>query len=100
MRFQIFKLEAIFQSLITLGGLIYNLNFYHSYKDTDFLSSLLLFGLANVMGFLIRISLVKSTLNHYYFYGVVLFFLILFALIKLCETGDFEMHFMQVGGFV
>lgn len=103
MKLNILKVEVIFQIILSLGSLFYILVDYSKHgQASDFFIALFFIGVANLLGFLIRISTVASKFHRYYFFGVILFFISLYAIscFSINSNVDFVMYFMGAGGIL
>ncbi|OCK51558.1 hypothetical protein BA768_15570 [Chryseobacterium sp. CBo1] len=103
MKLNILKAEVIFQTILSLGSLFYILVDYSKQDQaSDFFIALFFMGVANLLGFLIRICTVASKFHRYYFFGVILFFISLYAISSLSINSniDFEIYFMGIGGIL
>lgn len=103
MKLNILKTEVAFQTLLSLGSFLYLVIDYDKQNQaSDFFIALFFIGVANLLGFLIRISLVASKFHRYYFFGVILFFLLLFglSLLTMDSKVEFVMNFMGIGGIL
>ncbi|WP_175621645.1 hypothetical protein [Chryseobacterium schmidteae] len=103
MKLNILKTEVAFQTLLSLGSFLYLIIDYDKQAQaSDFFIALFFIGVANLLGFLIRISLVASKFHRYYFFGVILFFLLLFGISSLTIDSkvEFAMNFMGIGGIL
>ncbi|OBW42458.1 hypothetical protein AB670_01159 [Chryseobacterium sp. MOF25P] len=103
MKLNILKTEVAFQILLSLGSFLYLVIDHNKQNQaSDFFIALFFIGVANLLGFLIRISVVASKLHRYYFFGVILFFLLLFGISSLTIDSkvDFVMNFMGIGGIL
>lgn len=101
MKLKILIAELTFQMMLTLGSIIYLINDYFQ-KDqiSEIFIALFFVGLANIVGFVLRISVVKSCFHPYYFFGVIIFFLMIYLMSKFDPAVNFVMYFMQAGGFL
>lgn len=93
--------EAVFQTVISLIFFSCAIADYFEQKPgTEFFIALFYIGISNLIGFLLRVSLSKSRFHRYYFYGVILFFIILyFGAVCLSDSRmDFVVSFMGIGG--
>lgn len=103
MKLNILKTEVVFQSLLTFISLAYVIfDYVQKTEGTEFFIALFFIGVSNLLGFLLRISLVPSKFHRYYFFGVILFFLILYCITSLTVDShtEFAIHFMGVGGML
>lgn len=103
MKLNILKTEVIFQTILSLGSLIYLIIDYNKHDQaSDFFIALFFIGVSNLLGFLIRISTVASKFHRYYFFGVIVFFLSLYftASMYVNSNVDFVMYFMGTGGIL
>lgn len=103
MKLNILKTEVAFQTLLSLGSFLYLVIDYNKQDQaSDFFIALFFIGVANLLGFLIRISVVASKFHRYYFFGVILFFLLLFGISSLTIDSkvEFAMNFMGIGGIL
>lgn len=101
MKLNILKAEAVFQALLSLGSLFYVIDrYFREVLISEFFIALFFAGLSNLLGFLIRISVVKSILHRYYFFGVIFFFISLYVITSLTVDSnvDFGVYFMGAGG--
>ncbi|MEG0760341.1 hypothetical protein [Chryseobacterium sp.] len=99
MKLNILKIEVIFQIILSLGSLFYILVDYSKHDQaSDFFIALFFIGVANLLGFLIRISTVASKFHRYYFFGVLAFFLLLYTLVKVDVKMDYTLNYMVIGG--
>ncbi|MCQ4141316.1 hypothetical protein [Chryseobacterium sp. EO14] len=93
--------EAIFQTIVSFISLLYVVSDYiQSENPTEFFIALLFIGISNVLGFLVRISLFASKFHRYYFFGVLIFFQLLFVAVLLFNDSKIEyvLYFMGIGG--
>lgn len=93
--------EAIVQTVISLVFFLPMIvDYYEKTQRSDFFIALLYVGVSNLIGFLLRVSLSKSKLHWYYFYGVLLFFQLLFVAVLLFNDSKIEyvLYFMGIGG--
>jgi hypothetical protein len=93
--------EAVFQTVISLIFFSCAIaDYFKQTPGTEFFIALFYIGISNLIGFLLRVSLSKSRFHRYYFYGVILFFIILyFGAVYLSDSRmDFEVSFMGIGG--
>ncbi|SEN10526.1 hypothetical protein SAMN05421856_11627 [Chryseobacterium taichungense] len=101
MKLTLLKAEVIFQLVVSLIGLLYVIVDY-SQKNSGmaFFIALFYVGISNLLGFLLRISLFASKFNQYYFFGVILFFLLLYfiSILTVENRIDMVLYFMGVGG--
>lgn len=103
MKLKILKTEVIFQTILSLGSLIYLIIDYNKHDQaSDFFIALFFIGVSNLLGFLIRISTVASKFHRYYFFGVIVFFLSLYFMASMYVNSnvDFVMYFMGTGGIL
>lgn len=103
MKLNILKTEVIFQTILSLGSLIYLIIDYNKHDQaSDFFIVLFFIGVSNLLGFLIRISTVASKFHRYYFFGVIVFFLSLYFMASMYVNSnvDFVMYFMGFGGIL
>lgn len=103
MKSNILKTEVIFQTILSLGSLIYLIIDYNKHDQaSDFFIVLFFIGVSNLLGFLIRISTVASKFHRYYFFGVIVFFLSLYFMASMYVNSDigFVMYFMGIGGIL
>lgn len=103
MKLNILKTEVIFQTILSLGSLIYLIIDYNKHDQaSDFFIALFFIGVSNILGFLIRISTVASKFHRYYFFGVIVFFLSLYFMASMYVNSDidFVMYFMGIGGIL
>lgn len=103
MKLNILKAEVIFQTLLTFISLTYVIfDYVQKTEGTEFFIALFFIGVSNLLGFLLRISLVGSQFHRYYFFGVILFFLILYCITSLAVNShiEFAIYFMGVGGML
>ncbi|GAA4153893.1 hypothetical protein GCM10022217_10150 [Chryseobacterium ginsenosidimutans] len=101
MKLNILKAEVIFQTILSFGSLLYIIfDYTQNAQGTDFFIALFFVGVSNLLGFLIRISLIASRFHRYYFFGVVLFFLTLYFITALSVDSkiEFAFYFMGIGG--
>lgn len=103
MKINILKSEVILQTMLTVGSIMYVLfNYIQNNQGLDFFIALFLIGVSNLVGFLIRVSVSKSKFHRYYFFGVILFFIILY--LAKAYTGDSQLdyilYFMGIGGML
>ncbi|WP_343663137.1 hypothetical protein [Chryseobacterium mucoviscidosis] len=93
--------EAVFQTVISLIFFSCAIaDYFKQTPGTEFFIVLFYIGISNLIGFLLRVSLSKSRFHRYYFYGVILFFIILyFGAVYLNDSRmDFVVSFMGIGG--
>lgn len=93
--------EAVFQTVISLIFFSCAIADYFEQKPgTEFFIALFYIGISNLIGFLLRVSLSKSRFHRYYFYGVLLFFQLLFVAVLLFNDSKIEyvLYFMGIGG--
>lgn len=98
---KILKGEVIFQTVVSLVFFLpVAINYYQKTQGSDFFIALFYVGVSNLVGFLLRISLSKSRFHRYYFYGVILFFIVLyFSEVLMSDSRmDFVVNFMGIGG--
>ncbi|MCD1116671.1 hypothetical protein [Chryseobacterium turcicum] len=103
MKLNILKIEVALQTILTLGCLIYLIIDYNNQAlASDFFIALFFIGAANQLGFLIRVFTVASKFHRYYFFGVILFFILLYFLSSMYANSniDFVMYFMGIGGIL
>lgn len=103
MKLNILKAEVIFQTLLTFISLKYVIfDYVQKTEGTKFFIALFFIGVSNLLGFLLRISFVGSQFHRYYFFGVILFFLILYGITSLTVDShiEFAIYFMGVGGML
>jgi hypothetical protein len=101
MKLNILKAEVIFQMIVSFVSLIWIIfDYAQKTEGADFFIALFFVGVSNLLGFLIRISLIASKFHRYYFFGVILFFLTLYFATALCVDSKIEyvFYFMGVGG--
>lgn len=101
MKLNILKTEVIVQTIVSLAFFLpVAVNYYHKTQQSDFFIALFFVGISNLIGFLLRVSLSKSRFHRYYFFGVILFFIILyFNAVYLTDfRKDFVINFMGIGG--
>ena len=101
MKLNILKTEVIFQTLLTFVSLIYVIfDWIQKTEVAEIFIALFFIGVSNLLGFLLRISLVASKFHRYYFFGVILFFLILYGITSLTANPhiEFAIYFMGIGG--
>jgi hypothetical protein len=99
MKFKILTAELSFQILLTVGSIIYLIMDYIQ-KDqiNEIFLSMFFVGIANLVGFVIRISMTASKFHLYYFLGVIIFFLFLYLLTQIKSEMNFTINYMQIGG--
>ncbi|WP_042722188.1 hypothetical protein [Flavobacterium sp. B17] len=97
MKLNVLKAEVIFQTLVSLVSTLYVIIDYSGMK---FFIALFYVGISNLLGFLLRVSLFASKLNQYYFFGVILFFLLLYfvSILTVDNRIDMVFYFMGIGG--
>ncbi|WBX98149.1 hypothetical protein [Chryseobacterium gambrini] len=98
---KILKGEVIFQTVVSLVFFLpVAVNYYQKTQRSDFFIALFYVGISNLIGFLFRVLLSKSKFHRYYFYGVILFFIILyFSAAYLSDSRtDYVANFMGIGG--
>lgn len=103
MKLNILKAEVIFQTILTFVSLAYVFfDYVQKTEGMEFFIALFVIGVSNLLGFLLRISLVASKLHRYYFFGVILFFLILYGITSLTVNSniEFAIYFMVIGGML
>ena len=101
MKLNILKTEVIVQTIVSLAFFLpVAVNYYQKTQQSDFFIALFFVGILNLIGFLLRVSLSKSRFHRYYFFGVILFFIILyFNAVYLTDfRKDFVINFMGIGG--
>ncbi|WP_294311933.1 hypothetical protein [uncultured Chryseobacterium sp.] len=101
MKSNILKGEVILQTIISLTLLWYAATcYYQKVSGSEFFIALFFIGVSNIVGFLVRASLSKSRFHRYYFYGVILFFVILYFMAVLFSDSkmDYVINFMGIGG--
>ncbi len=101
MKLNILKGEVVFQAIVSLVGLLYIISDYTgTTQGTEFFIVLFFVGVSNLLGFLIRISVMASKFNRYYFFGVILFFLLIFLMAAQSADSsvDYIFYFMGTGG--
>ncbi|MDR6156850.1 hypothetical protein QF023_000366 [Chryseobacterium sp. SLBN-27] len=101
MKLTILKTEVIVQTVVSLAFFLpVAVNYYHKTQQSDFFITLFFVGISNLIGFLLRVSLSKSRFHRYYFFGVILFFIILYfnAVYLIDFRKDFVINFMGIGG--
>ncbi len=101
MKLNILKREVVFQTMVSLVGLLYIISDYTGMtQGTEFFIVLFFVGVSNLLGFLIRISVMASKFNRYYFFGVILFFLLIFLMAAQSADSriDYIIYFMGTGG--
>ncbi|MGE4513669.1 MAG: hypothetical protein AB7E26_07675 [Chryseobacterium sp.] len=101
MKLKVLKAEVIFQLMVSLIGILYVIVDY-SQKNSRmaFFIALFYLGISNLLGFLLRVSLFTSKFNRYYFFGVILFFVILYlaSLLMIDSRKEMVFYFMGIGG--
>ena len=93
--------EAVFQTVISLLFFSYAIADYFEQKPgTEFFIALFYIGISNLICFLLRVSLSKSSFNGYFFYGVILFFIIRYfvAFCFIVSRLVFLLGLMGIGG--
>ncbi|MFY7844318.1 hypothetical protein [Chryseobacterium gambrini] len=98
---KILKGEVIFQTVVSLVFFLpVAVNYYQKTQRSEFFIALLFIGISNVFGFLVRISLFASKFHRYYFFGVLIFFQLLFVAVLLFNDSKIEyvLYFMGIGG--
>ncbi|WP_294321027.1 hypothetical protein [uncultured Chryseobacterium sp.] len=103
MKTTILKGEAILQAIISLVFFLYAFADYNRHTPgSEFFIALFYIGVSNLIGFLLRVSLSKSRFHRYYFYGVILFFVILYFMAVLFSDSkmDYVINFMGIGGVI
>lgn len=93
--------EAIVQTVISLVFFLPMIvDYYEKTQRSDFFIALLYVGVSNLIGFLLRVSLSKSRFHRYYFFGVLIFFQLLFVAVLLFNDSkiEFVLYFMGIGG--
>jgi len=101
MKLNILKGEVVFQTMVSLVGLLYIIfDYTGTTQGTEFFIVLFFVGVSNLLGFLIRISVMASKFNRYYFFGVILFFLLIFLMTAQSADSsvDYIFYFMGTGG--
>lgn len=99
MKQKIFITELIFQTLLTLGSILYIIyNYFQIDSFSEFFIALFFVGVANLLGFIIRITLISSKFQRYYFFGVILFFIALYVLCKFDFDTVFILYYLGIGG--
>lgn len=101
MKLKILIAELSFQILLTVGSIIYLINDYIQ-KDqiNEIFLAMFFVGLANLLGFVLRISISASKFHRYYFLGVITFFLLLYLLTQIKSEMNFTINYMQIGGLI
>ncbi|MBD8082743.1 hypothetical protein [Chryseobacterium caseinilyticum] len=95
MKLKILVTELVFQILLGIGS---TLCVTYQYLQNDFLLALFFIGVGNLLGFFIRLSIVESPFNKYYFYGIVVFFVMTFVLYKFDFGEEIIFKFLGIGG--
>lgn len=99
MKQKILITELIFQTLLTLGSILYIIyNYFQTDSFSEFFIALFFVGVANLLGFIIRITLITSKFQRYYFFGVILFFIALYVLCKFDFDTVFILYYLGIGG--
>ncbi len=101
MKLKILMTELTFQILLTIGSMIYLINDYFQ-KDriNEFFIVLFFVGTANLLGFVLRISLVSSKFHRYYFFGVIVFFLAAYIITRFDPEASIVIYFLGIGGIL
>ncbi|WP_185205332.1 hypothetical protein [Chryseobacterium sp. C3] len=101
MKLKILIGEAIVQTVISLVFFSYAIaDYFEKTSGTEFFIALFYVGISNLIGFLLRVSLSKSKFHRYYFFGVLIFFQLLFVAVLLFNDSKIEyvLYFMGIGG--
>ncbi|SDI60965.1 hypothetical protein SAMN05421846_110116 [Chryseobacterium taeanense] len=101
MKLKVLKAEVIFQLMVSLIGLLYvTVDYSQKSAGMTFFIALFYVGISNLLGFLLRVSLFASKFNRYYFFGVILFFVILYlvSIFTMDSRIDMVFYFMGIGG--
>lgn len=101
MKLNILKAEVIFQSLVSIVSTLYIIiDYFQKNSGMGFFIALFFVGISNLLGFLLRVFLFSSKFNRYYFFGVTLFFVILYlsSMLTMDSRIDMVFYFMGIGG--
>lgn len=101
MDLKILKTELAFQFLLSFGSILYIIFQNEEYdKVVQFFIILFFVGIANFVGFVVRISIILSKYNQYYFFGVIAFFLLMYFsfLFSKNYSNDFLIYYLGIGG--
>jgi len=99
MKLKILITELAFQILLSIGSIFYVI--YEYFKNDQlmaFFIALFFVGSGNLLGFLIRISVIANKFHRYYFFGVIVFFLLIFLLSKFDPNVEIIFNFLGMGG--
>jgi hypothetical protein len=99
MKLKILITELAFQTLLSIGSIFYVM--YAYFKNDQlmaFFIALFFVGAGNLIGFLIRISVIASKFHRYYFFGVIVFFLLIYLLSKFDPNVEIIFNFLGMGG--
>jgi len=99
MKLKILITELAFQILLSIGSIFYVI--YEYFKNDQlmaFFFALFFVGSGNLLGFLIRISVIANKFHRYYFFGVIVFFLLIFLLSKFDPNVEIIFNFLGMGG--
>lgn len=99
MKLKILITELAFQILLNIGSIFYVI--YEYFKNDQlmaFFIALFFVGSGNLLGFLIRISMIANKFHRYYFFGVIVFFLLIFLLSKFDPNVEIIFNFLGMGG--
>ncbi len=103
MKLNILKAEVVFQTIVSFISLLYVVSDYiQSENPTEFFIALFFVGVSNLAGFVLRVLLSKSKFHRYYFFGVLIFFQLLFVAALLFNDSKIEyvLYFMGIGGIL
>ncbi len=101
MKINILKGEVIVQTIISLIFFWYAVaHYFQKTPGSEFFIALFYIGVSNLIGFLLRVAVSRSRFHRYYFYGVILFFTILYCMaIQFGNSKmDYIVNFMGIGG--
>ncbi|MCI3937122.1 hypothetical protein MQX03_07915 [Chryseobacterium aahli] len=99
MKLKILITELVFQILLSAGSIFCVI--YEYFKNDQlmaFFIALFFVGCGNLFGFLIRISVIASKFHRYYFFGVIVFFFLIYLLSKFDPNVEIIFNFLGMGG--
>ncbi|SMP21165.1 hypothetical protein [Chryseobacterium profundimaris] len=100
MKLRILKAETIFQTMVSLAGLVYICLDYNQKPIAKFFIALFFVGVSNLLGFLLRVLISKSKFHQYYVFAVILFFVVIYfaAVFSSDSNRDAILYLMGIGG--
>ena len=101
MKLKILITELAFQTLLTVGSIFCVMyEYFQNDQLMAFFIALFFVGSGNLLGFLIRISVIASKFHRYYFFGVIVFFLLIFLLSTFDPNVEIIFNFLGIGGLL